>query len=108
MFRGDGSTTKFYAVRFDTNGVYDLFSTQDSSHSTELAYGSSASFKKNAGQTNLLTIIARNSSIYVYINKQYVGNITDGTYKSGQIGFFAEDHTNPTEVAFNNAQVWQL
>jgi len=108
VFRGDGSTTKFYAFRLDTHGIYDLFSAQDSNHSTELAYGSSSSFKKNAGQVNLLTIIARNSSIYFYINKQYVGNITDSTYHSGQIGFFAEDHNNPTDIAFNNAEVWKL
>ena len=108
IFRGNGSTAKYYAFRIDTNGIYDLFSTQDSNHSTELAYGSSSSFKKNAGQINLLTIIARNSSIYFYINKQYVGNITDSAYHSGQIGFFAEDHTNPTDIAFNNAQVWRL
>ncbi len=108
IFRGDGSTTKFYAFRVDTNGVYDLFSTQDSNHSTELAYGNSFSFKKSAGQANLLTIIARNSSIYFYINKQYVGNIADSTYQSGQIGFLAEDRTNPTDISFNNAQVWKL
>lgn len=108
IFRGDGSTTKFCAFRVDTNGVYDLFSTKDSNHSTELAYGNSSSFKKSVGQANLLTIIARNSSIYFYINKQYVGNITDSTYQSGQIGFLAEDRTNPTDISFNNAQVWKL
>ncbi|GAC1379985.1 MAG: hypothetical protein NVSMB33_05580 [Ktedonobacteraceae bacterium] len=108
IFRGDAATTKFYAFRVSVNGVYDLFSSQDNSHSSELAYGTNSIFKKNVGQTNLLTIIARSSTIYFYINQQYAGSVNDNTYKSGQIGFFAEDHTNATDVAFSNAQVWKL
>jgi len=108
VFRANSAAVKFYNFRVGQDGSYNLFVSQDSTHGNDLLFGNSPAIKKNAGQTNLLTVIARGSNIYFYVNKQYVGSISDGTYKSGQIGFFAEDHTNPTDVAFSNLQVWQL
>jgi hypothetical protein len=108
VFRGNNAAAKFYVLRVGRDGTYDLFTTKDMTHSTSLAYGNSPSINKNLGQGNLLAVIARGSSIYFYINKQYVGSMTDGTYQSGQIGVLAEDNTNPTDVAYSNLQVWKL
>jgi len=58
------------------------------------------------GQQNEIAIIARSSNIYVYINKQYIGNVSDSLYTSGEIGLFGEDATNATVASFNNLQVW--
>jgi hypothetical protein len=55
-----------------------------------------------------LTVIAQGNNIYLYINKQFVGSASDGTYGSGEIGFFASDTNNATDVAFSNARVWAL
>jgi hypothetical protein len=108
VFRGNNAAGKFYVLRVGRDGTYDLFTSQDATHSTSLAYGNSPTINKNPGQSNLLTVIARGSSIYFYINKQYVGSVTDVTYASGQIGVFAEDNTNPTDVAYSNLHVWRL
>jgi len=107
IFRANGAS-KAYAWQIDTGGNYDLFVSRSSTQNTDLLNGSAPSFKQHTGQTNLLTVIARGGSIYLYINKQYVGNVTDSTYSSGQIGVLVNDHTNPTDVAFSNLQVWRL
>ena len=108
IFRANSSANKFYAFRLGTDGLFDLFVAKYSAHTTDLSYGNSSAIKRDAGQTNLLTVIARDSNIYLYVNKQYVGSVSDGTYQSGQIGLFVSDRTNSTDVAFSNAQVWKL
>src|SRR6266702_3627601 len=108
IFRANSTATKFYVFRLESDGIYDLFVSQDNNHTTELSYGNSPAIHKYAGHSNLLTVVARGSNMYLYINKQYVSTVSDDTYKSGQIGVFAEDHTNPTDVAFSNVQVWKL
>ncbi len=108
IFRGNSSANKFYAFQIGQDGSYDLFVSQDRTHSSNLLFSNSPTIKKNTGQTNLVTIIARGGNISFYINKQYTGSVNDGTFKSGQIGLFASDHTNPTDVAFSNLQIWQL
>jgi hypothetical protein len=108
MFRANGGASKSYAWQIDTSGIYNLFVSRSNTQSTSLLYGPAPSFKQHTGQTNLLTVIARGSSIYLYVNKQYVGNVSDNTYGSGELGFMVYDHTNPTDVAFSNLQVWQL
>nr|HET6901271.1 family 16 glycoside hydrolase [Ktedonobacteraceae bacterium] len=108
IFRGNSSTVKFYAFQVGQDGSYDLFASQDRTHSSDLLFGNSPTIKKNTGQTNLVTIIARGGNISFYINKQYTGSVSDGTFKSGQIGVFALDHTNPTDVTFSNLRIWNL
>src|SRR5260221_12795781 len=54
--------------------------------SAMLNTGSSNPNKTNLNQTNLIIVIARGSYIYLYVNKQYAGSVTDNTYTSGQIG----------------------
>ena len=70
--------------------------------------GSSNPNNTNLNQTNLLIVIARGSYIYLYVNKQYAGSVTDNTYTSGQIGVFGADNANPTDVAFSHTQLWKL
>ncbi|MEO8956642.1 MAG: family 16 glycoside hydrolase [Ktedonobacteraceae bacterium] len=108
IFRGNSATTKFYAFQVGQDGSYDLFASQDRTHSSDLLFSNSPTIKKNTGQTNLVTIIARGGNISFYINKRYTGSVSDGTFKSGQIGLFASDHTHPTDVTFSNLQIWNL
>lgn len=108
IFRANSTASKFYVFRLESDGIYDLFVSQDNNHTTELSYGNSPAIHKYAGHSNLLAVVARGSNMYLYINKQYVSTVSDDTYKSGQIGVFAEDHTNPTDVAFSNVQIWKL
>ena len=110
IFRSDSAATKFYLLRFDQNGTYNFFvySGNSGSNAKNLLEGSAPSFHTGAKQANQIAVVARGSNIYIYVNQQYLTSLSDSTYSSGSIAVFAEDHTNSTEVAFSNAQVWNL
>jgi hypothetical protein len=108
IFRSNDTNTKFYAFRIGRDGIYSLFVVKDSSHSLSLAYDNSTAIKTGAGQSNTLTIIARGSNFYLYINQQFVGTASDGSYGTGEIGIFASDTSSNTDVAFSNVKVWTL
>lgn len=110
IFRSDSAATKFYLLRFDQNGTYNLFvySGSSGSNAKNLLEGTAPSFHTGANQANKIAVVARGGSIYVYVNQQYLDSVNDSSYSSGLIALFAEDHTNSTEVAFSNAQVWKL
>ncbi|GHO43395.1 family 16 glycoside hydrolase [Ktedonospora formicarum] len=108
IFRGDNTASKFYYFRVGRDGIAALYATQSNNESRNLFYDRVDTIKKGINQTNIVTIIARASTISLYINKQYVGQTQDTTYTSGQIGLLASDLTNATDVAYTNARVWQL
>ncbi len=109
LFRANNSSFKLYQFSVGQDGSYDLYSYQDRQHSkTLISNSTSPAINKGAGQTNLLTVIARGDHLYLYVNKHYVTSVSDNTTSSGQIGVFAQNYTNPADVAFSNAQVWKL
>ena len=74
-----------------------------------LAGGSSQAIKTGVNQANLLTVIARGSTIYLYANQQYLASVNDSTSSIGWIGVFGENTLGgPVDVAFSAIQVWQL
>jgi hypothetical protein len=108
LFRADTANSKFYLFRVSQNGAYDLFVYIDNqgTHAKSLLNSSTTLFKQ--GQSNTITVIARGGSIYFYINGQYLDGVSNGVLASGKIGVFGDSNTNPTNVAFSNAEVWQL
>jgi hypothetical protein len=110
IFRSDSAATKFYLLRFGQDGTYNLFvyTGNSGSNAKNLLEGSAPTFHTGTNQANEIAVVASGSNMYVYVNQQYVASLADGTYSSGEIAVFAEDHTNSTEVAFSNAQVWKL
>lgn len=110
IFRADSVNYKLYLFRIAQDGSYNLFLYVDNngSHARSLLQGNSSIIHTGRNQNNTLTVIARNANIYFYVNQQYLASISDSTYSSGEIGFFGEDQTNPTDVAFTNFKVWTL
>jgi hypothetical protein len=110
LFRSDPVNSKFYLFRISQSGAYDLFLYVDNqgTHAKNLLSGSSSHIKQSQNQTNTVTVVARGGNIYFYINGQYLDSASNNMFTSGKIGVFAESNTNPTDVAFSNAQVWQL
>jgi serine/threonine protein kinase len=90
-----------YRLHVGMNGSFDLVD-QDK----RLASGSSPAIKQGLGQTNVLTVVARGSSITLYVNEQQIAQVNDSLSSSGAIGMMAVDFSNPTDVSFNDAQVW--
>ena len=102
-----------YLFGISSNGAYVLISSQYSATSNVsakiLAGGSSQAIKTGANQSNLLTVIARGSTIYLYANQQYLARVNDSASSVGSIGVFGENTLGgPVDVAFSDIQVWQL
>ena len=110
LFRANPNNSTYYLFRIDTNGAYDLFvySSSQASSAKSLLNGVTQSFKTGLNQNNTLTLVAQGNNLYFYANNRFIDSVSDGTFTSGKIGVFGEDATNPTDVAFTNAQVWQL
>jgi hypothetical protein len=103
-----------YYFYIHTDGKYDFIKrtlSADKTYydSTSLAGGISRAIHEGLNQPNLVAVVARGSTFYFYVNKQYVTTATDDSYKAGSIGVTADStDTSGSEASFRNVQVWQL
>lgn len=105
MFRLTNNGAYFFGV--DQNAAYYLYVAKDNSVSL-LTAGSNTAINPGLNQPNLLTVVAESNHMYLYVNKQPVANVTNSVFDSGQVALYAANTTGPTDVAFNNAEVWAL
>ncbi len=109
IFRANDTNSQYYMFSIGSNGSFSAYVTQSSTHGHTLVYDTSSAIKTGSGQMNTLTVVARASDFYFYINGQYVGSTSDSTLTSGLVGVFADDSQgNNTSIAFSNAKVWIL
>ena len=111
VFRGSQELNKFYRFRIDQYGNYALLLSNNPSPSAApqpLRAGSSQDINLGPEQTNLLTVIATGSDIYLYINAHFIVHERDATLSAGEIGLSASDFSKTTEVLFYRAEVWRL
>ena len=111
VFRTDGSQAKYYSFFIDSSGTYTLVTSVDNTGTQDrvLHKGTSAFIKIGLNQANLLAVVARGESIYLYINQHYITSASDSTYHDGQIGVFGGDYTQaPADVVFRHLQVWKV
>jgi serine/threonine protein kinase len=103
IFRSNANTE--YRFRVDASGYYDLADVPpENVHYNRLT----KPVHTGLNQWNLLTAVAKDSDLYLYINKQLVMYCHDSSSSSGNIGLFAIDAEHPTTVQFRNAKVWAL
>ena len=109
IFRADSQNPKFYLLQIGTASSYELFTYfNNSGNNSKTLLTSYSSAIKGLNQPNLLTLIARGNQLTLFVNKHYVDTVSNGTYKTGQIGFIAYDKTISSDVAFSNLQIWKL
>lgn len=96
-----------YLFGITSDGKYVLALIKNST-STQLTGGVDTNARPGTGQTNLLSIVALDGYIYLYINKQPVGRVFDNTFDKGQLAFYGEGGSGPTDIAFSNAEAWGL
>jgi len=112
VFRFNALSSGAYAFAVTPQGVYVLESVAGSSQTNAkiLAGANSSTITPGLNQSNLLTVIARGTTINIYINKQFITTITDSTSSSGQIGVLAgaSGPNLPVDVAFSEMQAWKL
>lgn len=109
LFRSDPANSKYYLLRFNHNtGHYDLYLyvDQQAKDAKTLLDGTSISFKTDLNQANQIAVLARGKTITLYVNGAYVDSVNDSTFAGGEIGVFAEDNQEATEISFAQAQVW--
>jgi hypothetical protein len=100
-----------YFFRISTDGTYwgkSVQVRQNTAYFTSLFAGHSSAVKTGSHQFNQIAVIAQGSELVMYINQQFVAQISDNTYKSGQIGVYADSDASGSEIVFRNAQVWKL
>lgn len=109
LFRADDQSNKFYLLTIGVDLTYSLYaySNNTGSNAATIFSGSSLAIK-GPHQPNLITLVARGKQLTLFVNKQLVDNAIDGTYASGQIALVADSHDQPTDVVYQNAQVWKL
>ncbi|GAC1350088.1 MAG: hypothetical protein NVSMB27_29290 [Ktedonobacteraceae bacterium] len=111
IFRDSTSTTndiRGYFFAISSVGQFALIIRQGASQSQTLQQGFSPAVNTGPNQPNLLTVIARSNTLYLYINRQFIASAKDQHYSSGGIALYAFNAGHFTDVAFSNAQVWNL
>ncbi len=108
IFRADNTNSQYYIFYMRSDGFFGAYVTQGNTSGHTLIYSASTAIKSGFGQANALTVVARASDFYFYINGQYVGSTSDKTLSSGLVGVFAADESNNTSVSFSNAKLWIL
>ncbi|GHO48154.1 hypothetical protein [Ktedonospora formicarum] len=110
MFRADEDMNNYYLFQYDAQGTYELIGADN--RTDDFAYLASGSaptrFNADYGKKVLVTLIARNDKFYIYINQQYLTQVTDESFTVGFLALTAVDNQRPTEVAFSNLKVWEL
>jgi hypothetical protein len=107
IFRSDDAASNFYIFRAGQDGVV-TFAKYRNGVNTEIRHSPSLAFKQGPNQTNLLAVIAQGSHLIFYVNAQYVFDVNETTFGSGEIGLVAGSIGDPTEVVYNNAKIWVL
>ena len=95
------------------NGHYGLVRYMDNNNSSKnlvLRDAFSPQIKVGLSQTNMITVLVRGHSIYLYANEIQIDSAYDTSYNNGEIGVLAKafDKYRPTEVAFTDATVWTV
>jgi eukaryotic-like serine/threonine-protein kinase len=110
IFRANAATGQYYYLRIGQDGSYVLLLYVDNqaNHAHILTSGLTPSIHIGLNQSNLVAIVARNSTFDLYVNKLYIATVNDHSYSHGQIAVVAEDEGNLTLVLFSNAKVWKL
>lgn len=107
IFRGNDVNGTYYYYHIDANGTYGLDVYINGVFDHTVISGSNARIDKIPGHLNLLAVQADGSTLKLYVNASYVNSINDLTFSEGEIGVMASSVTNPTVVAFSNAQLFK-
>ncbi|GLV58821.1 hypothetical protein KDH_56510 [Dictyobacter sp. S3.2.2.5] len=111
VIRSNKTGEQLYLFGITTTGRYLLASAQKKTgeQTKVIAGGLSPAIQQGLNQPNQLTIIARQQTLYLYVNGQYLTKVNDATASKGQVGFFSGDSQhNVPEAAFNQSHVWGI
>jgi serine/threonine protein kinase len=110
IFCADSANLKFYYFSIGRDGrfYFSRYVDGNPAHAQVLLQGQAPFIHTGFNQVNLLAVVVQNGSIDLYVNQQKIGSYDDSSYTHGQIGVFAGNAGNSTDIAFSNVRVWQL
>ncbi|GAC1427811.1 MAG: hypothetical protein NVSMB54_17700 [Ktedonobacteraceae bacterium] len=108
VLRVNSDNNAYYLFRIGTNGSYAFDIYNASGNVNTLVHGFSSAITTQFGRTNTLTVIAKDTHYFLYVNRQYVDSTTDNTLQEGKIGIVAVNVGTPIDVTVGNAQLWKL
>jgi len=106
IFRANKDNGSFYYFHINVNRSFALDIYNNNFFMQAITSGSSYAINTGLNQANLITVVAIDNMLNLYVNMRKVASVSDTTYDSGQIGVVAENTGDPTEVAFSNTRVW--
>lgn len=113
LFRASGSYSS-YAFSISPNGLYSCTVSLASGNVFALVYGRSATIHTGFNQDNTVAVIARDYTISLFVNGQFVDSVQDATFTQGAIGVYAGILISSpvdmasSDVTFSNVSVWTL
>ncbi len=107
LFRASTDGQRYYLFRMSVTGSFALDLYEGTSAQTLLT-GFSPAISSGLTQTNILSVLATQDTIVLYVNEQAVGSLHDHSLSSGAIGVAAIDDQLPCVAQFSNAHVWLL
>jgi len=109
FFRDDGKGNGYYFF-IGQNGTYEfgIYNNCPGNNCAQHKLKAAEDTAINTGlnQSNLVAVVAKGSTIELYMNNHHIDSVSNSSYSGGRIGVFASDLNNPTEVVFSNAKVW--
>ncbi|MBA2394523.1 MAG: hypothetical protein H0V70_17475 [Ktedonobacteraceae bacterium] len=108
LFQVDSTNKAYYFFSIGSDGSYKLALYNSSDQVNNLSSGTSPAITTGLGQSNQLSILAKNGSYYLYANGQYLTTVTNTSLSSGKIGLAVVNQNTPVDAEFSNAQVWNL
>ncbi|HJT57914.1 MAG TPA: TIR domain-containing protein [Ktedonobacteraceae bacterium] len=114
LFRANNVLTGFYRFSLDAaHQNYNLLvcktcNPQQNFAGQDVLQPSTSSISVQLNKTYSLTVIANKNLLYLYVNGQFLFSISNPTFQSGELGLYAYEFTNSTEVEFSNMKVWVL
>ncbi len=111
IVRADSKGHLLYLFSVTSTGMYTLAVTdgQNGTLAHILAGGTSSAIKRGQNQSNQLTIIARDSTLYLYVNQKFLTKVNDTTATNGSVGLFVgNSQGDVSEARFANAKMWSV
>jgi transcriptional regulator with XRE-family HTH domain len=107
--RTSSDGNEFYEFDVCQDGSYQFAIYTGATTNKTLVSKTSPAITIGLNQLNLIAIVANGKTFDLYVNKQKIDSIQDGTYSHGQVGLLASAFQNaPTEVAYSHAKAWTL
>lgn len=106
FFRGDSYYMDGYLFEIYQDGSYSLYAYTGSNTNQTVMSGVATQYQFS--QVNQLTIIAKGTTYYFYLNQHFLQSTTDKTFGEGMIGLVADDSRDATTVDYTNFKIWWL